>query len=88
VQRFDGVSARDFLRGTLRPVLAAIPMFAAVSALRLSLTHLGIDRTWTSLILEVLVGAAVFILAAFLVARPTVDDSLVLMRRTMNRRAA
>jgi PST family polysaccharide transporter len=88
VQKADGVSAGDFLRGVLRPVLAAIPMFAAVTALRLSLRGLGIDRAWMSLILEVALGGAVYVAAAWVVARPTVDDSLHLVRNAMRRRNA
>jgi lipopolysaccharide exporter len=88
VQLAHGVSARDFLHGVLRPVLAAIPMFAAVAAVRLSMARLGQDRNWLSLALEVLVGAAVYVAAALLVARPTVVDSFQLTRSAMRQRTA
>ena len=83
-----GVSARGFLGGVLRPVLAAFPMFGAVIAVRLSMTRLGHDRTWLSLLLEVLVGAAVYVVAAIIVARPTIADSFELTRNAIRHRTA
>jgi PST family polysaccharide transporter len=87
VQQTDGVSARDFATGVLRPVAACVPMFAAVVGLRHALRHLGVGATWTSLFIEVLLGGAVYVAAAALVARPIVNDVLKLLRDAMKQRA-
>jgi PST family polysaccharide transporter len=87
-RRAEGLSPRDFLAGVSRPVAAAAAMLAAVTALRLGLPPLGVRGAWSLLALEVLAGAAVYLAAAWVLARPTVDDALQLLRRGMRRRTA
>jgi PST family polysaccharide transporter len=87
-ERADGVSARAFVAGVLRPTLACVPMFAGVVSLRHLLRAVGVGATWSSLGFEVAVGAVVYVAAALLLARPVVDDVLNLVRNTLRARAA
>lgn len=60
----------DYLIGVARPLLACIPMFAAVTGARIGLASLGAPLI-VSLVTQLLVGAVVYVAFAFLVVRST-----------------
>jgi lipopolysaccharide exporter len=84
--RVTGVEARACLIGVGRPLLACAPIFAAVLACRELYGVFGIAAL-PGLVAEVVAGAAAFVVAAFVVARPTALEFIRLARDTLRRRA-
>lgn len=84
----DDVSVSGYLIGVARPLVACVVMAAAVVGARTVLRGGGLRAGWLSLLIEILVGAVVYALAAFVVARPVVDDVLVQVRRVLKRQRA
>ncbi|HWU86415.1 MAG TPA: oligosaccharide flippase family protein [Kofleriaceae bacterium] len=78
-------SAGEYLLGVARPLLACIPMFLAVEGTRQALETLSIPNA-ASLVTQILVGALVYIAAAFVLLRRTVDELLRLGREAIRKR--
>jgi PST family polysaccharide transporter len=86
VRRLDGITFTEFLRPSLPPLIACLPMAAAVFAVRYAMRAAGVDWRLAALGVEIAVGALTYIAFAFLIARRTTDDFLGLVRHTIDRR--
>ena len=80
-----GFSARAYLIGVTRPLLACVPMFLAVALLREGLAELGAPAI-VSLIAEIIAGGVVYVGAAFVVAPAGCRELVALARRTLAKR--
>lgn len=82
--RLVGFPVGQYLLGVARPLLPCIPMFLAVMGVEEALT----GRIHNALVLgaEVITGAVVYIIAAFILVRPAVDELLRLGREAIGRR--
>jgi PST family polysaccharide transporter len=85
IQKSDGVPMTHMLRAMAGPLLACVPMVAAVLAVRHSLDLTG-RAPVPSLVLEVLAGALVYLGSCMLVARGASRDFLGLLRDSFRRR--
>jgi PST family polysaccharide transporter len=83
--RATGIAVGAYLRGMARPLLPCIPMFFAVSALERGLSASGVPLL-LSLAAQIIVGAAIYIGAAFALVRPSVDELVRLGREAIRRR--
>jgi lipopolysaccharide exporter len=83
--RRHGISARDLAMAFVRPLLACLPMVAAVLALRYGLRAAGVERPIVSLVLEIAVGVAVYVPSAFALAPAITRDFLDLLRKALSR---
>jgi PST family polysaccharide transporter len=81
------MSGMKYVVAVARPLLACVPMFLSVAIIRglLATVHAPLIA---SLVAQVLVGAVVYVGAAFLFARPLTSDVLSLARGAMQRRSA
>jgi hypothetical protein len=86
VVSLDGVPLGATLRGLAPPLLACLPMAAAVYGVRYGLIYLGIECPLASLLLEIVLGAAVFVCSALVVARPIALDLVALAKDMIARR--
>lgn len=86
VQRVDGVPLLSLLRPLVRPLLACLPMVAAVLAVRYGMQHLGALPRGTRLGSEVVVGAASYVVSALAIAPAVSRDFLRLARDAVRRR--
>jgi len=82
----DGLSLRRIALGLAGPLLATVPMAAAVLATRSGLAVAGLGSPIFGLALEIVVGAVVYVGAAFLIAGDTARDLLSLARAAVARR--
>jgi lipopolysaccharide exporter len=82
--RYEGISAWAYLSGVARPLLACVPMFAAVQLLRISLGG-GSMSGVALLAAEVALGVAVYVPSAFLLAAPATRDLLDVTRQALRR---
>lgn len=80
-----GVSGTALFVAFMRPLLACLPMVAAVLAVRFGLRAAGNDSALLSLIVEVATGALVYVPSAFVIARPVARDFLDLLRKALRR---
>lgn len=86
VKRADGVPYMRLLRPLVRPLLACLPMVAAVLAVRYGMQSLhGLPRGGR-LGAEVVVGGLAFVAAALVIARQASRDFLQLAREAVRRR--
>jgi len=81
----EGVSPVRLFVGFMQPLIACGVMAAAVTVVRLVLFALGIDHPAAVLVIEIAVGAVVYVAAALRVARETSRDLLDLVRRAIRR---
>jgi PST family polysaccharide transporter len=88
IHLYDGVSMRRYLWAVARPVLACAPMFGAVAGLRIGLQYRGLGPTWGTLVAEIAVGGLTYVVSAFVIAKPVVDDVLNLVRNALRSRSA
>ena len=77
--RATALPAVPYLVNCVRPVFACVPMFGVIMAMRPSLVALHTPVA-LALALEVVVGAAVYLGAAFLFARSNVRELIGLVR--------
>jgi lipopolysaccharide exporter len=77
-------SIRDYLIGVARPLLPCIPLFFGV----IGLQHLmsGHVPNVVSLLIQVLSGAVIYVISAFVLVRPAARDLLRLGREAISRR--
>jgi PST family polysaccharide transporter len=85
--RVTALPAGAYLRGALRPLLPCVPMFLAVLGVQRALATAGAPPI-ASLVVQIAVGAAVYIAGAFVLVRPLVDELLRLAREALGRRGA
>jgi PST family polysaccharide transporter len=82
----DGLPFWGTLLGIARPLLSTVPMAAAVVGLRWALAAAGLRVPAVSLVLEILVGAVVYVASAFVIAGPTARELVSLARQVVARR--
>ena len=83
--RLVGFPVGPYLIGVARPLLPCIPMFLAVIGVEEALT----GRIHNALVLgaEVITGAVVYVISAFILVRPAVDELIRLGREAIGRRS-
>jgi lipopolysaccharide exporter len=79
-QRRAGVGTAEFVARLGPPLLACIPMVAAILAVRVGLENRGVTAPAVRLAAEILAGAVTFAAAALVLARGPVNDLLSLIR--------
>jgi PST family polysaccharide transporter len=84
----NGPRPRVLIEGFARPLIASGVMAAAVLAVRLVLERSGLEHVGVLLIVEIAVGALVYVPVALLVCRDTSRDLLGVLRDLRRRRAA
>lgn len=84
----EGASPTRLLAGFMQPLVACALMALAVTAARLALYAVGVDHPAALLVVEILVGAIAYIVAALHVARGSALDLLQLVRQALRRREA
>lgn len=77
--RLTPLSARAYFAGVVRPLLACIPMFVAVAALRPGLAAVHVPVA-LSLAAEIATGGIVYVVSAWLLAGPNVRGLLGMVR--------
>lgn len=83
--RKDGIAPLSVLRPLAPPLLACLPMAAAVLATRAGLLDSGVP-VMLRLLLELLVGAVSYVPSALLIARASSSDFLNLVKNALSRR--
>jgi PST family polysaccharide transporter len=86
VKKLDGPALSRFFTGVLPPLLACVPMVAAILVVRKGLAALGVHWKVVTLAAEVTVGGLVYLAAALVVARSVSSEFLRLLRNALNRR--
>lgn len=81
VARTEGVSPARFVPGFVGPLMACAVMACAVLGARHGLRMAGLDSALLSLLIEILVGAVVYVASALLLAPQTARDLLSLLRK-------
>jgi lipopolysaccharide exporter len=81
----DRVSPLRFLPGFVGPLAACGIMAGAVLGVRYGLMAVGLEIMWLRLLIEILVGAVVYVPAAFLCAPTITRDVLGLLRKSFGR---
>lgn len=81
----EHVSPLRFLPSFVQPLLACGIMAAAVLGARYGLVAIGLENMLVRLVVEILVGAAVYVPAAFLCAPAITRDVLELLRKAFGR---
>lgn len=77
----DGLSLSGTLLGLARPLLSTLPMVAAVLGTRWGLAAVGLRSAQLGLLIEIIVGAVVYVPSALLIAGDTSRDLLSLVRK-------
>jgi PST family polysaccharide transporter len=77
----DGVPVSQVLGGAVGPLLACVPMAAAVVGIRVLAVAHGIDRGPLLLAGEIVAGGLVYVGAAFVFAGDTARDLLSILSR-------
>lgn len=83
----DGMSFGRTVLGLVRPLLSTVPMVFAVLAIRTALAGAGLHSARIGLVAEIVVGAVVYVVSAFVIAGDTTRDLLSLVRRRKQSRA-
>jgi PST family polysaccharide transporter len=87
VKRIDGIELGTLVGGLGRPLLACVPMVAAVVAVRHALQHVGPLPRGFGLLAELTAGAIVYVPAAFLIAGTASRDLIAQLRGALGKRA-
>jgi lipopolysaccharide exporter len=85
--KMTDVPVGPYLAGVLRPLVACIPMFAAVTATAAALASQGVPAL-ASLIVELAVGGVVYVVSALVLVRSTAVELLRLRKTLLRRRPA
>lgn len=85
VQILDGLPTRDFLVRLTPPLLACLPMVAAVLATRHGLRLAGLHSPIAALCLETIAGALAYVGGALVLARSVSRELIELVRGARNR---
>ncbi|HEX4423207.1 MAG TPA: oligosaccharide flippase family protein [Kofleriaceae bacterium] len=83
--RATGLSASAYLGGCMRSLLPCIPMYFAVEAISHTLAAVNTPNI-VSLIAQIVAGAIIYIGAAFILVRPSVNELLRIGRDAIRRR--
>jgi PST family polysaccharide transporter len=86
VRLLDNVKMMRVVMGILPVLVACAAMGGGVTAVRLGLKSVGVGASWLSLILEIGVGAALYIFTAFVVARPLAMDLIDQVKKVIKRK--
>jgi PST family polysaccharide transporter len=84
VRQRNQISMAKLLLGLLPPLVACVPVAAAVYGVRHGLLALGLESRAILLVIEIVVGAIVFIPSALILAPTGSRELLRLVRRTLN----
>jgi lipopolysaccharide exporter len=82
-----GLPVVAYLVGVFRPLLPCVPMFVAVWGTQQALGAAGVPPV-ASLAIEIVVGGAVYVAAAFVLVRSTARDLVRIGRQAIRRRSA
>jgi PST family polysaccharide transporter len=74
-----------YLRAVAQPLMPCVPMYLAVLAVERGLAAAGAPLV-ASLVVQILVGAIVYVAAAFALLRPTVDELIRAARTAIHRK--
>jgi len=85
LRKLDDVPLWAFFGPQLPPVAASLVMAGAVTAARLALTAAGV-RPGLSLFVQIPVGVAAYVAMARVIARPTWEQTLQVVRQALGRR--
>ncbi len=83
--RVTSLPVGAYLRAVARPLLPCVPMYLAVIAVARGLAAAGVPLI-ASLVAQIAVGAIVYVVAAFVLVRPAVDELLRVAREAIRRR--
>ena len=81
----EGPSPAKLFVGFMQPLLACGVMAAAVLGVHHGLRVAGIEHAWIYLIVEILVGAIVYVAAALVICRETSKDLLGLIKQALRK---
>lgn len=82
----NGPSPWVLLSGFFRPLIACAAMSGAVVAIRFAAKGYGVDHPGILLTIEIVVGVAIYVPVAYVIAKPTAQDLLRLVRQVVKRR--
>ncbi len=82
----DGLPFWGTLLRIARPLLATLPMAAAVLGARWALARVGVQVPALSVVVEIVVGGAAYVASAFLIAGDTARELVKLVREVRERR--
>lgn len=85
VARVEPISMSRLAAGMVGPLVACVPMVAAVLGVRYGLRAVDLYQPLLSLALEIAAGAAVYVAAAFVFAPRTARDCLGLIKRALGK---
>jgi lipopolysaccharide exporter len=85
VVEMDGLPLRPMIGAFLRPLLACAAMAGAVLGVRAGMIAAGFDRPLYLTLVEIVVGAVVYPVAAFVFARSIATDFLNQLKRALKR---
>jgi PST family polysaccharide transporter len=83
--RVTTLSMSAYLRAVARPLLPCAPMYLAVLGVARELAAAGVPL-WASLVVQIAVGAIVYVTAAFVLVRPAVNELLRVGREAIRKR--
>jgi len=81
--RLEDISPVPLLRGLRGPLLACLPMVAAVLAIRYLLRAAGVEAPIAFVIIELLAGAAAYVGAALVLAQAVARELFMVLRTTL-----
>lgn len=87
VSHVDGIRVRTLVGSCTGPLLACIPLTAAVLAARFVMVRSGVETRGVGLAVEILAGAGGYAGGVFLFARAATEDLINLLRNALGRRA-
>ena len=86
VHRLDGIPFFGLLWRAVPPLVACVPMVAAVLGARWAMQRAGLDQRFLALAVELTVGAVAYVASALVIARSTTRDFLELVGNALRRR--
>jgi len=86
VSHDDGVSVWTLLGRCASPLLATLPMAAAIYGVRVGMAHVGGVPPVVGLLVELVTGAAAYVAGAFVFARAPAMEFTNLLRDAIRRR--
>jgi PST family polysaccharide transporter len=87
VYRIDAIPFLKLLGRGMPPLLACVPLIAAVIGARYAMRAIGIESASSQLAIEIIAGALGYLAGAFSIARSTSNDFIALVRAAIRRRA-
>jgi lipopolysaccharide exporter len=85
--RVTGLPIGTYMVGVVRPLIACVPMFAAVAGIEVAFSALDVHPVAT-LAVQVIAGGVVYVLSAFVFARSSALEIIRLGRGVLRRRAS